>query len=73
VSDQLFEAPAPVAERPCAWCGALTVGTLEVEKARYGKAVNGVRVMKKAPVTAPCCGECSLRLAPGDQAGPEVV
>ncbi len=52
--------PTPAEEPitgPCAWCGDPPIGTVEVERARWGKAANGVRVLKKRAIVVPACRE----------------
>ncbi len=46
----------------CAWCGAETTNRVDIDPARWGKAANGVRVLKRRAITAACCDQCSKRL-----------
>lgn len=41
---------------PCRWCGKASVGSVEIEKARW-RSDRGVRVMAKAPLEVPACAE----------------
>lgn len=56
------EGPAPI-EGPCAWCGEPAVARIQIEKARFGLAHNGVRVMKKRPIEALVCAAHEARFA----------
>jgi hypothetical protein len=40
---------------PCEWCGDDDTVPLLVEPARFGKAANGVRVLKRHAVVVPAC------------------
>lgn len=53
--------PPPAASKRCAWCGEPAVGEFETHPASYGKAVNGVKVLKRAATTAPVCREHQRR------------
>lgn len=44
-----------VHEGPCVYCGHEPAAPVEIEKARFGKAPNGVRVMKRRPVVVMLC------------------
>lgn len=46
---------APPTAQTCAWCDAPATTELEVERARFGKAPNGQRVMKRRAIVAPAC------------------
>jgi hypothetical protein len=46
----------PTEHGPCRWCGAPSVGTVEVEKPRY-RNDRGVRVVAKAALEVPACSE----------------
>lgn len=46
---------------PCLWCGSPGDVLIEVEKGRF-RMHGGVKVLAKAPVTAPACDRCSVRL-----------
>jgi hypothetical protein len=48
---------SPDPSGPCAWCGEPITVPLIVEPARFGKAANGVRVLRKRPVVVPACRE----------------
>lgn len=62
----LFETPTET-EKPCAWCGSLTHGTIEIQKARHGiDKATGVKVTKKRAITSPCCLKCAQRLVPSE-------
>lgn len=39
----------------CAWCGHSPAAPYELEKARYTKAANGQRVVKRAALVVPAC------------------
>lgn len=53
--------PAPEPRGPCAWCGEDSVAAIRIEKPRYGKAHNGVRVLKKHAIVVPVCAEHEAR------------
>lgn len=46
----------------CAWCGATAFRQIELEKARYTKAANGVRVIARRPIMAWACVSHELSL-----------
>lgn len=46
---------------PCRWCGKPAVARIQIEKARFGAAHNGVRVMKKRPLEALACAHHEAR------------
>jgi hypothetical protein len=57
----MTEAAAREFPDACAWCGSRPTEPFQLEKARYGKAANGTRVLKRQPITAPACAVCRAR------------
>lgn len=56
VSQEAIPVPeGPVAGHPCAWCGSRPARLYQLEDARFGKAGNHTRVMKRRAVEAYAC------------------
>jgi hypothetical protein len=57
----LTEAAAREFPDACAWCGSKPAEPFQLEKARYGRAANGTRVLKRQPIMAAACAGCRAR------------
>jgi hypothetical protein len=46
---------SPKTPAPCAWCGATPTQLYEVRPVMRGKAANGAKIVRKAPLMMPAC------------------
>jgi hypothetical protein len=51
----------------CVYCGFKPAHPFEIEKARYGKAPNGTRVVKRQPVVVALCDRHFRQLSRGEK------
>lgn len=63
------DSPAP--EGPCEWCGDPDTVPFVVRPASWGKAANGIRVLKRRALVVPACRRHAIEFGQNPYAGDE--